>query len=114
MAHFALLDENNLVVRVEVVHNDIATDEAAGIAFLQSLYGGGNFIQCSYNANIRKNYPGPGYLYDSGRDAFIPPQGYPSWTLNESTCRWEPPVPMPDDDKAYRWDEDNLAWVEIA
>ena len=114
MAHFALLDENNIVLRVEVVRNDIATDEVAGIAFLQSLYGEGNFKQTSYNATIRKNYAGIGFTFDAGRDAFIAPKPYPSWLLNETTCQWGAPTPMPTDGKRYRWDEATLTWVEVA
>lgn len=114
MAHFALLDENNIVLRVEVVRNDIATDEVAGIAFLQSLYSEGNFKQTSYNATIRKNYAGIGFTFDAGRDAFIAPKPYPSWLLNETTCQWGAPTPMPTDGKMYRWDEVTLTWVEVA
>lgn len=113
MAHFALLDENNIVTRVEVVHNDCAPDEATGVAFLQSLYSGGNFKQTSYNATIRKNFAGIGFTFDSGRDAFIAPQPYPSWILDEGTCRWNAPTTMPTDGKMYSWDEPTLAWVEM-
>ena len=111
MAHFALLDENNIVLRVEAVSNDIATDEAAGVAFLQGLYGGGDFKQTSYNGNIRKNYAGVGYTFDAGRDAFISLKPYPSWSLNETTCQWEAPTPKPEG--SYQWDETTLAWVEV-
>lgn len=114
MANFALINENNVVLRVEVVHNDIATDEATGVAFLQSIYGGGTFKQTSYNATIRKNFAGTGFTYDAGRDAFIPPQPFPSWTLVEETCQWTAPTPMPVDDKRYTWNEATLAWVEMA
>lgn len=111
MAHFAFLDENNIVLRVEVVHNDEAPDEATGVAFLQSLYGGGNFKQTSYNATIRKNFAGIGYTYDAVRDAFIPPRPYPSWLLDEDNCQWVAPVLMPDDGGRYEWDEATLSWV---
>lgn len=118
MAHFAQLDDAGTVLQVIVVHNNELLDggvesEAKGVAFCRSLFGG-NWKQTSYNANIRKNYAGIGYTYDAGRDAFIPPQPYPSWTLNESTCTWQSPVPMPTDNKPYRWDELTLSWVEIA
>jgi len=63
---------------------------------------------------LRKNYAGIGYQYDKERDAFIPPQPFPSWTLDEQTCLWEPPVAMPTDDKMYSWDEDSGSWVEVA
>ena len=72
----------------------------------------GEWIQTSYNGNIRKNYAGIGYTYDRTRDAFIPPQPYPSWTLNEDTCLWESPVPMPTDG-VYQWDEATTNWIEV-
>ena len=118
MAHFAELDENNVVTQVVVVHNNELLDngvesESKGIDFLESLYGHDRWRQTSYNATIRKNYAGIGFTYDADRDAFIPPQPFASWTLSETTCRWEPPVPMPTDGKAYRWDEDSLTWIEV-
>jgi len=118
MAHFAQLDDNSVVTQVIVVHNNELLNngvesEAKGVSFCRSLFGG-EWKQTSYNANIRKNYAGIGYTYDSGRDAFIPPQPYPSWTLNEATCTWQSPAPMPTDNKTYRWDESTLSWVEIA
>jgi hypothetical protein len=117
MAHFAQLDDAGTVVNVIVVHNNELLDdgvesEAKGIAFCQSLFGG-TWKQTSYNGNIRKNYAGVGYTYDSNRDAFISAQPYPSWSLNESTCTWQAPVPMPTDNKPYRWDEEARSWVEI-
>ena len=119
MAHFTTLDESNIVTRVEVINNDVILDgdgveqEQLGKDFLTSLYGAGNYVQTSYNNNIRKNYAGKGYTYDATRDAFIPPQPYPSWILNEDTCRYEAPVTYPDDGKKYEWDEDITNWVEI-
>ena len=119
MAHFAQLDENNVVTQVIVVSNNdcqingVETEEA-GIVFCKSLFGPETkWRQTSYNANIRKNYAGIGYTYDAGRDAFIPPQPFASWVLNEDTCRWDAPVPMPQDGKAYRWDEATLTWIEL-
>ena len=124
MAHFATLDESNIVTQVDVVANDVILDgdgneqEQLGINFLTALYGAGNYKQTSYNGNIRKNYAGIGYTYDSGRNAFIAPKPYPSWTLVEDTCRWTAPVEEPDDDKVYDWNEDvyqadnNNGWVE--
>ena len=94
MAHFAQLDETNTVIQVIVVHNNELLDngiesEAKGIAFCQSLLGG-NWVQTSYNGNMRKNYAGIGYIYDPIRDAFIEPKNncHPEETLNEETCRW--------------------------
>jgi len=117
MAHFAKLDENNVVLEVHVVHNnelfqDGVESEAKGIKFLVDLFGeNANWKQTSYNGSIRKNYAGIGYTYDATRDAFIPPQPFPSWTLNESTCLWDAPTPMPTDDQRYYWDEPTTSWV---
>lgn len=120
MAHFAQLDDGNFVVQVIVVHNNDCKDadgnesEAVGVAFCKSLLGETTrWKQTSYNGNIRKNYAGIGFWYDMDLDAFIPPQPYPSWTLDETTCRWDPPIPRPIDDKIYRWDEDTVSWIEI-
>ena len=117
MAHFAELNENNIITQVIVVANEELLDngvesEVKGIAFCQSLFGG-NWKQTSYNGNIRKNYAGIGYTYDAGRDAFIPPKPFESWVLNEDTCRWDAPTPYPTDGKRYRWDEPTLSWVEV-
>ena len=116
MAHFAKLDENNLVTQVIVVHNNELLDngvesEAKGIAFCQSLFGG-NWKQTSYNSTMRKNFAGIGYTYDQSKDAFIPPKPFNSWLLNETTCNWEPPVAYPNDGKLYIWDENITNWVE--
>lgn len=119
MAHFAKLDENNIVIDVIVVHNNELLDilgneiEIKGIQFLIGWSGGyTNWKQTSYNSTFRKNYAGIGYSYDSIRDAFIPPQPYPSWTLNEDICQWDPPVPIPDLVNNYYWDEPTLSWIE--
>jgi len=109
MAHFAELDENNIVLRVVVVDEKHESD---GENWCNNFFGG-NWKQTSYNGNIRKNYAGVGYTYDPTRDAFIPPQPFPSWTLNEDTCQWEAPVPYPSDNKMYEWDEDIINWIEI-
>ena len=117
MAHFAEIDQNNVVLRVIVVDNkDTSTPdgtevESIGVAFCQRLLGG-NWVKTSYNGNIRKNYAGIGFTYDSGRDAFIPPKPFNSWVLNENTCQWDAPVAMPTDDKRYSWDEATTSWIE--
>jgi hypothetical protein len=120
MAHFAKLDNSNKVIRVDVLSNVVITDEndveqeQLGIDFLTNLYGGvGWYKQTSYNENFRKNFAGVDYTYDGIRDAFIAPQTYPSWTLNEDTCRWEAPIAYPDDGKGYIWDEATTNWVEV-
>ena len=118
MAHFAQLDSTNNVIRVETVNNNVITDadgneqEQVGIDFLTQHNGGvGWYKQTSYNGTFRKNYAGIGYTYDATRDAFIPPQPFPSWTLNEDTCQYDSPVPDPTDDKMYNWDEATTNWV---
>ena len=100
MAHFAKI-ESNIVTEVIVA-------EQAHIDTLS-----GTWVQTSYNASIRKNYAGIGYTYDSTKDAFIAPKPYASWTLNNTTCKWEPPVTFPTDGKIYEWDEDTTNWTEI-
>lgn len=121
MAHFAKLKVGNIVERVEVVSNDIATTEQAGLEFLQNLHKTSDmFIQTSYNTRggehklggtpFRKNFAGIGYKYDQIRDAFIPPKPYNSWTLNETTCLWEAPVAYPTDGQKYNWNETNQTW----
>jgi hypothetical protein len=117
MAHFAQLNEQNIVTQVIVVANEEllangVESEAKGIAFCQSLFGG-DWKQTSYSGRIRKNYAGIGFAYDESRNAFIPPQPYASWTLVEDTCQWTAPVAMPTDGKNYTWDEATLAWVEV-
>jgi len=119
MAHFAKLDKTNTVISVEVINNEVITDEDGveqeqlGINFLTSLYGEGWYKQTSYNKVFRKNFAGPSYRYDAIRDAFIPPQPYPSWTLNEETCLWECPVAYPDDGNSYDWNETDQQWDEV-
>ena len=118
MAHFAEIDANNIVLRVVVVDNKDTADasgvekEYIGAAFLERLLGG-TWKQTSYNGRIRKNYAGIGYTFDAGRDAFIPPQPYASWVVNETTCQWDAPVPMPTDGKMYSWDEATTSWVLV-
>jgi hypothetical protein len=115
MSHFAQIDENNVVTQVIVIEQDVVDT---------GLFGDPNsWIQTSYNTHagvhsqggtpLRKNYAGIGYTYDSTRDAFIPPTPYNSWVLNEETCLWEAPIPMPNDDKIYNWDEETTSWIEL-
>lgn len=120
MAHFAQLDDDNVILQVIVVHNNDCKDEngneseAVGVAFCKSLLGETTrWKQTSYNASMRKNYAGIGYQYDPIRDAFIPPKPFPSWVLDEATCRWNAPVAMPNDGKMYQWDEATTSWVEM-
>ena len=115
MAHFAKLGVGNIIERVEVVSNDVATDEQTGVDFLNNLYGTRDtWKQTSYNGTIRKNFAGVGFTYDQTRDAFIPPKPFNSWTLNEDTCLWEAPVAYPDDGQAYQWNETEQQWEVLA
>lgn len=120
MAHFAQLDKNNIVLQVIVVNNDVMIDEnqseneQLGIDFCKSLFGADtNWIQTSYNNKIRYRYAGIGYSYDPVRDVFIPPKPYESWLLDENVYDWVSPVPYPDDDKYYIWEEALQEWKEI-
>ena len=118
MAHFAQLDENNVVTQVIVVGNKDTSDasgvekEYIGAAFCERLFGG-TWKQTSYNANFRKHYAGIGYTFDATRNAFIPPKPHASWVLNETTCSWEAPVAMPTDGQSYSWDEATVSWVVV-
>ena len=121
MAHYALINENSIVTQVFVGRDE--DDLADGISDWEVYYAPEGFTckRTSYNTQggvhsdggtpFRKNYAGVGYTYDAGRDAFIPPQPYPSWGLNEDTCLWEPPVPYPADGEFYTWDEDSQSWI---
>ena len=124
MAHFAELDENNIVTRVIVAEQDFINSGAVGESsnWVQTSYNTRGGIHYTPNSNepddgiaLRKNYAGTGFTYDSDRDAFYSEQPYPSWTLNEDTCQWESLVPYPDDDKIYTWNEDKQSWdlIEI-
>lgn len=119
MAHFAQLNENNVVTQVIVVHNndcelDGVENEVVGILFCKSIFGNDTkWKQTSFNGTIRKNFAGIGYTYDTQRNAFIPPNPFASWVLNEGTCQWEPPVPMPTEGGPYYWDEATTSWIEV-
>jgi hypothetical protein len=115
MAHFAQIDENNIVVSVIVVDNKDTADangvekEYIGAAFCERLFGG-TWKQTSYNGTIRKNYAGIGYKYQADIDAFVAPKPYASWTLN-ANAQWQAPTAMPTDGGMYSWDEATTAWV---
>ena len=113
MAHYAFLDNNNLVTEVIT-----GIDESQLIEGLDTETWYGNFRgqvckRTSYNGNIRKNYAGIGYTYDATRDAFIPPKPYESWVLNEDTCQWDAPTPYPSDGQIYRWNEELQQWENV-
>jgi hypothetical protein len=119
MAHYAFLDENNIVTEVIVGkdEDDDNTDweqhygDFRGQMCKRTSYNTHGGVHTSNGTPYRMNYAGIGYSYDPARDAFIPPQPYASWTLNDSTCLWEPPVPMPEDGQLYTWDEEQGEWV---
>ena len=118
MAHFAEINEEGIVQRVLVLSNERITQdgeevEELGTAYLQNMFPDTDWVQTSYNDNFRKRYEGKGMKYDVERDAFIYPQPFPSWLLNEESLSWEAPFPKPDDDKYYQWDEESKSWVEI-
>ena len=113
MAHYAFLNENNIVTEVIV-----GIDETELIEGLHPEIWYGNFRnqtckRTSYNANYRKNYAGIGFTYDEDRDAFIPPKPYSKWILNEDTCNWDPPVEYPLDGKIYVWNDNKGEWEEL-
>jgi hypothetical protein len=114
MAHYAFLDENNIVTEVIPGRNE---DEVVdGISDWEAAYGeirGQVCKRTSYNNNYRKNYAGVGYYFDEARNAFIAPKPFNSWVLDEETCRWQAPVAMPKNGKLFTWDEATLAWVEV-
>ena len=116
MAHFAKVNQTTKIVEnVIVAEQDFIDSGAVGNPEL--------WIQTSYNTYggihqlggtpLRKNYAGIGYTYNAELDAFIPPKPYASWTLNENTCLWDSPTPVPTDDKNYKWDEPTLSWIEV-
>lgn len=122
MAHWAELDENNIVTRVLVGDNNDPVGDEGYQWLIDNL--GGNWVKTSYNTHagvhslggtpLRKNYAGPGFLYDSVRDAFIPPKPFESWILNEDTCLWDPPTPYPTDGERYNWIEQDLNWQLVS
>ena len=123
MAHFAKINASNIVTKIIVVSNDIATSENAGVTFINNLYGTSDtWKQTSYNTQgnvhslggtpFRKNYAGSGYTYDASNDAFIAPKFFASWVLDETTYQWKAPTDYPDDGKYYSWNESNTAWEE--
>ena len=120
MAFFTKIDENNIVKQIVVVENSIATTEQAGIEFLNNLYGKtenwkqmGEAPFTSNGVETTRNYAGINFTYDESRDAFIEPKLYASWILNETTYKYEAPVALPDDGKAYSWNEEITNWEEI-
>lgn len=121
MAHYAFLDENNTVIEV-IVGKDENEDggdwerryaNIKGYACKRTSYNTQNGQHLYNGVPFRKNYAGVGYQYDPVLDAFIPPKPFNSWLLNVQTCNWEAPVPLPDFENSYIWDEEKLKWVLI-
>ena len=115
MSHFAQIDENNIVTQVIVIEQDVVDSGLFGdpASWIQTSYNTSGGVHSQGGTPLRKNYAGIGYTYDNTRDAFIPPKPYNSWVLNEDTCLWEAPTPMPVDGKIYNWDEATTSWVEV-
>ena len=115
MSHFAQIDENNIVTRVIVIEQDVVDTGLFGDpnSWIQTSYNTYGGVHTQGGTPLRKNYAGIGYTYDSIRDAFISPKPYNSWVLNEDSCLYEAPTPMPTDDKIYSWDEATTSWIEI-
>jgi hypothetical protein len=110
MAYWAELDDNNIVVRVTVGDNNDPNEDQGYQWLIDNL--GGNWVETSYNASIRKNYAEVGYSYDPIKDWFYAPQPYSSWKLDDD-AKWQPPTPMPKDNKFYLWNETTLSWDEV-
>jgi hypothetical protein len=121
MSHFAEINNDNIVQRVIVAEQDFIDSGAVGDSknWIQTSYNtrggvhyGPNSLEPDGGVALRKNYAGKGYIYDKTRDAFIPPKSFPSWILDEDTCYFNAPVPRPDDDEMYSWNEDTTSWVK--
>jgi len=113
MAHYAFLDENNIVTEVIVGIDENELIEGVDTETWYGNFRGQTCKRTSYNSNIRKNYAGVGYTYDEARDAFIAPKPFESWQLVEESCTWTAPTPYPEDGLMYQWVEDDLNWQAI-
>jgi hypothetical protein len=112
MAYYAWLDENNIVTEVIAGIDETELIEGLDTETWYGNFRGQTCKRTSYNGNIRKNYAGVGFYFDETRDAFIPPKPYDSWVLDEETCQWQAPTPMPTDGKFYIWNEETTSWIE--
>ena len=113
MAHYAFLNNDNIVTEVIVGIDETELIEGLAPETWYSNFRNQRCLRTSYNGNIRKNYAGVGYTYDEARDAFIPPKPFNSWVLDEETCRWQAPTSMPTDGNMYIWNESTTSWDEI-
>jgi hypothetical protein len=109
MSHFAKVI-NGIVIRVIVAEQEVINKLPNKTQWIQTSYNTRGGVNERTGVPIRKNYAGIGYTYDEIRDAFISPKPYNSWTLNDESCLWESPIPYPDDDKYYEWNEFKLSW----
>ena len=120
MAHYAFIDENYIVTEVIVGKTESNFDwerhygDIRGQLCKRTSYNTHGGVHATGGTPFRKNYAGIGYTYDPNRDAFIPPKPYASWILNENTCLWDPPVPMPTDQQPYQWNEDTQTWTVMS
>jgi hypothetical protein len=112
MAHYALLDDNNIVTQVIVGIDEVEVIEGKDPETWYSEFTGQACKRTSYNGNIRKNYAGIGFTYDPQLDAFIPPKPHASWLLDEELAQWQAPTPMPEEGN-YNWDEETVSWLEV-
>ena len=112
MSHFAKV-ENGIVAQVIVVEQDVIDSGLFGTGWVQTSYNTHGGQHRNGGTPLRKNYAGVGYSYDRTKDAFIPPKPFASWVLNDDTCLWDAPTPMPTDDKVYEWDETTTSWKEV-
>lgn len=114
MAHYAFLNDDNIVTEVITGIDETELIEGKIPEVWYGEFRGQKCLRTSYNKNIRKNFAGIGYKYDEENDAFIPPKPYNSWILNETTYQWDPPIPFPEPDGiTYGWNEDTLSWIEV-
>lgn len=111
MSHFAKV-ENGIVTQVIVAEQDVIDSGMFGSGWIQTSYNTHGGVHTNGGTPLRKNYAGVGFTYDSGRDAFIPPQPFPSWIMSEETCLWNAPVEYPTDGNRYSWNEETTSWIE--
>jgi hypothetical protein len=110
VSHFAKVVDGVVEIVIVAEQDFIDTQEGTWVQTSYNTFGG---VHSAGKTPLRKNYAGPGSIYDEDRDAFYAPQPYPSWALNDDSCLWEPPVARPNDDKYYTWDEDTTSWIEV-
>ncbi len=113
MSHFARVTAQGIVEQVIVAEQDFIDTLSDKTSWVQTSYNTRGGVHTLGGTPLRKNYAGIGYKYDADRDAFIPPKPYASWILDDFTCQWQAPTPMPTDGKKYLWNEDQQNWIEV-